>query len=907
MSLTDPPVQGLSTDILHWFLDDIAHLPALSSRHEWLPLLRRIRRGKTLAQFADLTGKSTKASQALLLLRHCLHEKVSGYNGYCRANGYPALDISALANGLDEMFIRADFAPRFPIQIELGNGRYDNKSEPLRNQWELGWEIVYLLSLFPAPQRIDCFSATWSVHISEHAAQARQDADTAKEVLTEGTLRYVFKVARHYIGKGLPYLDLVQEGTIGLMRATETYREERGQHFQQHAASRIMQVITRAIADRSRLIRIPAHAHESIAQAARAYDEYIDNQGCPPDDLEFGVRIGYISSDDTMILQEYRRFLTLRRKISSMVEPYRQLRRTNRKLKRHKRYRIEHEIDMVEPLELVIPLPYSLGPRTRRIARYVWANLHKSLGRTPQFFEFCLSAGWLDHSETAFYKAVKSSSFQDALKLARTNLRKASLMRTQLRLAEDYHLQIDTVAIAPTNNPTSEYTQHEVADFDLVDDISVPAEAESVSLRQTLQRLINGLNDREAKVLRLRYGLADGVERTLEEVGREFDVTRERVRQIEAKALKRLRHPLRARLLRAYLYSDTGSIDNVLVRQHNALLKELDFAAEIEQLQVETHVRQEKAAIVRILDQRLPRIQRRRVINTLSKKGRAELFRRILCEQGQPIHYNDLYSRAIAEVPEELAFSKQAAYGTLFYHPLFEGYGNGLFGLAEWKQTTLSSEERIYQHCPQPLLNETNDPRSFLETILVGMTWLQSKPDMPAQHFYLQMLGWANRTQENFVEAQAAFDAWHAVGMLAPIDYASSRHLPVKLSMPGKMTLAELRTHCLETVISRIPKMLELLAVVEQFPRPTVASIQRALFAGEGAEQDVLTRLRFLAAFDAVRREGDIWRLGSPGSMLLTKHPAPDLPDWGEFADEEELDDTPLELEWDDALGLILA
>ena len=176
---------------------------------------------------------------------------------------------------------------------------------------------------------------------------------------------------------------------------------------------------------------------------------------------------------------------------------------------------------------------------------------------------------------------------------------------------------------------------------------------------------------------------------------------------------------------------------------------------------------------------------------------------------------------------------------------------------------------------------------------------------MSAQQFYLDMLGWAKRTQENFAEAQDAFDAWHAAGMLAPVDYATNHQLSLELTLPTGLSLPQLRAFCLAAVCEHIPKMLELLAVIDQFPRPTVSSIQRTLFGSESGGQDVPNRLRLLAAFDAVRKDGEFWRIGVPGKDFLNSQMLPALPDRSEY-DVEDASDAPLELEWDDSLGLLM-
>lgn len=260
--------------------------------------------------------------------------------------------------------------------------------------------------------KVPLLTAEEEVALSE---RMEQGDETARKRLAEANLRLVVSIAKRYMGRGMQFLDLIQEGNLGLIKAVEKFDYKKGYKFSTYATWWIRQAITRAIADQARTIRIPVHMVETINRLIRVQRQ---------------------------LLQE--------------------------------------------------------------------------LGREPSSEEIA--------------KAMK--------------------------LPVERVLEIQKISQEPVSleTPIGEEEDSHLGDFLPDENMPMPVDAASYSmLREQLYEVLETLTDREQKVLRLRFGLDDGRQRTLEEVGKEFEVTRERIRQIEAKALRKLRHPSRSRKLKDYL------------------------------------------------------------------------------------------------------------------------------------------------------------------------------------------------------------------------------------------------------------------------------------------------------------------------------------------------------------------
>jgi RNA polymerase primary sigma factor len=321
----------------------------------------------------------------------------------------PAL-IAAVAKGKDKGAAAAENAI---VNLSINSQLLPPQLLELLAKNKTSWQKLKTLSAN------DKFSSELNAHSKEFKAyfeRIKNEAKASEKHLTEANLRLVVSIAKKYIGHGMPLLELIQEGNIGLIRAVDKFQYRKGYKFSTYATWWIRQGITRSIADQSRAIRIPVHMVETINKLLRTTRQLVQELGREPSYEEIGNRMNIPPEKVESIMALFFR----------------------------------------EPMSLDMPIGEDADSR---------------LGD----------------------------------------------------LVEDHG------SLAPT-----EATSQQL-------------------LREQIDKVLDELTEREKKVLQLRFGLKDGHARTLEEVGKEFNVTRERIRQIEGKALRKLRHPTRSRKLKGYL------------------------------------------------------------------------------------------------------------------------------------------------------------------------------------------------------------------------------------------------------------------------------------------------------------------------------------------------------------------
>ena len=356
-------------------------------------LLSLAKRKKNILEFQEINDYFSN-----MTLSPDMIEKIYSY---LESNG---VDILRITNDIDD----DDIVPDMELDdveeedlenIDLSVPEGISTEDPVR---------MYLKEIGKVP----LLSANEEIELAQRMEHGDEDA---KKRLAEANLRLVVSIAKRYVGRGMLFLDLIQEGNLGLIKAVEKFDYRKGYKFSTYATWWIRQAITRAIADQARTIRIPVHMVETINKLIRVQRQLLQELGREPTPEE----------------------------ISAVMNL---------------------PVDRVREIQKISQEPVSL--------------------------------------------------------------------ETPIGEEEDSHL----------------------GDFIQDDNVPIPAEAAAFTLlKEQLVDVLGTLTEREQKVLRLRFGLDDGRARTLEEVGKEFNVTRERIRQIEAKALRKLRHPSRSRKLRDYL------------------------------------------------------------------------------------------------------------------------------------------------------------------------------------------------------------------------------------------------------------------------------------------------------------------------------------------------------------------
>lgn len=455
----------IMNDPVRLYLREIGRVPLLEPHQEvWLSVRQEaVAHLKSIqTHLQEQSGASPTPEQVWSTLIDSLQRTWTALSAHCKRLHVPLPDLAALADEADALHhaLLPDITPYLSTFLEQSEAQ-SGRDPAWTTFMSTVYDVFLLLYLLPG-STLDVIKTTWRERQSLPNARRLKryvpntqeleaiwsgleaHALEAQHLLTQANLRLVVNVAKHYVGRGISFLDLIQEGNIGLLRAVQKFDHTKGFKFSTYATWWIRQAITRAIADQARTIRIPVHMVDTINRLARL------------------------------------------------------------------------ERDLIQ-----------------------------ELGREPTAEELALEANLLSPEETALIHSLRAAGKPLPPSLQRQLRRAANKVRRIMRLSQE-PMSLEM--------PVGTEDSGELGDF--IEDDTVPGPVDATSnqlLREQLQSILNSLNERERAVLEMRFGLVDGQSHTLEEVGKAFGVTRERVRQIEAKALRKLRHPGRSRRLRDFL------------------------------------------------------------------------------------------------------------------------------------------------------------------------------------------------------------------------------------------------------------------------------------------------------------------------------------------------------------------
>ncbi|HLF27074.1 MAG TPA: RNA polymerase sigma factor RpoD [Anaerolineae bacterium] len=453
----------LADDPVRMYLKEIGQVRLLDTDQEvWLATqMSAVEHKQQLeARLHESLGRAPTPGDVMREIYTNLQRSWKGVEKACRKTRIKKPNLPALA--LETRALRAGPAldTQSTLRPYIGNGRFE-RAAGWSELTGLLFDVYALLYLMPL-ETLDWLIAQIKKkralpdiraflkalpdesHIHESFTVLAEQAVRAKQNLIRANLRLVVSVAKRYIGRGISFLDLIQEGNIGLLRAVEKFDHTRGYKFSTYATWWIRQAISRAIADQARTIRIPVHMVETINRLLRVQRELMQELGREPTAEEIAVELGLLERDETSAVQAA---WATNQSLDPAME--RKLRRAAAKVRRIIRV-------SQEPMSLEMPVGQE-----------------------------------------------ESSMLSDFIE--------------------------DETVVGPVDAASNQL------------------------LKEQVQSSLDALSEREREVLEMRFGLRDGQAHTLEEVGQFFGVTRERIRQIEAKALRKLRHPYRSRKLRDYL------------------------------------------------------------------------------------------------------------------------------------------------------------------------------------------------------------------------------------------------------------------------------------------------------------------------------------------------------------------
>jgi RNA polymerase sigma factor (sigma-70 family) len=749
-------------DVLKLFLQDVARLPLIHGRADYTPLIRRIMCRvfcvpvSTDVEFPHRLYETAKTA-------------VDDLNTTLDSRGLPPLDTAALGKQLESYFDGRDQLMPPALASSLGPLPDNVDDDAAWSHVEKGWRCLHLLALLPRHLRSLESESIDPISVASYAHTRLEEAEVARQQMLKGTLRYIISIAQGYIGRGVPYEDIVQDGFFGLSRSLVTFREYVGIHFQHYASVWIHQAISRAVVDNRGTIRVPVHAQENLRDFAARVEAHLDRTGTYPP-----VRDLITAEDDE-------------RAIRKLYRVYRQT--------------------QTPPLSL------------ERSRLPQWSTLEPA------------------------------SSFADLLHTPETTF-------------------VDAVRMA---------------------------------VQRTIRAFLNEqLGERERDIIEARLGLRTGEEETLEQIGRRYGITRERVRQVEAKVHRKLAHPTWR-----YQLQDLHEISTLTISTDERRLDHM-LAVGVEGHDLRwwsEEAPRERRRVERLTGQHVERARKGR--STPREGSRALVLESALRTLRRPAHFKEIYAKVIEYLGRKPLFDLKQAYATLFYSARFQAFGDGVFGLVSETSFMLGADgERVFTHCPNPLIPDNAHPRMLLESILRIIEQVKQQPSVTVRDLYAKMTQWPTGSAAK--RPQAAFDMWYAAGIIRYVQYEQDKQAVIELDFPDPLAINALRRYCLRHVCRRIAKLDNLLVALSHLPRQSMADMRSLLFGGDDGSADLPLRLAVLAAFDALREEAGYWTVTTLGREVCGELGPVTLPDFitGSPQADVEPDGEALDDDWLDQFAL---
>jgi RNA polymerase primary sigma factor len=450
-------------DPVHTYLKEIGQVPLLTAEQEiWLSTqLAAASILESLTAEVMAEGKENAPFRTLIANYRTLLDSWQKANRYSQAIHVELPDLSLLIGEAQQLRLSWHFNSPSYLRHYLNDGDWGQAEEwsDLAQTIFTLFTAIYLLPAYLSDKLFQHYLEHHDLPAADHFCQWIGDddeelkqnemnvyrpAEEARVSLTRANLRLVVSVAKRYMGRGIQFLDLVQEGNVGLLRAVEKFDHTKGYKFSTYATWWIRQAVSRAIADQARTIRIPVHMVETINKIVRTQRDMVQTLGRDPTSDELALELDFMTPEEVSAIRQGQAD-------GSQIDPllYRKWRQATAKIRSIMRI-------SQEPMSLELPVGQE-----------------------------------------------ESTQLGDFIE--------------------------DETVVEPVDAASNQL------------------------LREQVRNVLGFLTDREREVLEMRFGLLDGKDHTLEEVGRRFGVTRERIRQIEAKALRKLRHPSRSKALRDYL------------------------------------------------------------------------------------------------------------------------------------------------------------------------------------------------------------------------------------------------------------------------------------------------------------------------------------------------------------------